>query len=178
MQDETGPAQNEKRCARCKEIKPLQEFGPSKGVGHKGLFPWCKQCKSAYQREQNALIPRAERTRRAKAGRARKNASAELRQRYLARHALYSLKSRYGITSEDVQELLEIQKRCCAICECSLEKQEGRKNIMHIDHDHATGRVRGLLCQCCNSGLGFFKDQEDLLRKAIGYLANPPNSRR
>ena len=55
------------------------------------------------------------------------------------------------------------QNACCAICKEFMQSP-------HIDHCHKTGKVRGLLCQTCNSGLGMFHDQPDQLRAAAEYL--------
>jgi hypothetical protein len=56
----------------------------------------------------------------------------------------------------------------CAICGTH---DPGTKRRMHVDHDHATGKVRGVLCPLCNVGLGHFKDSPALLAKAAQYLA-------
>ena len=75
------------------------------------------------------------------------------------------LKHRYGITIEDYYEILENQLGACAIC--------GNKFTysLYVDHDHHTGKVRGLVCQPCNSVLGFAKDSPSLLVEAILYLS-------
>lgn len=74
----------------------------------------------------------------------------------------------YGITQAEYDAMLEKQNGKCAICN-NTDEVEGRK--LAIDHCHTTGRVRGLLCGKCNRGLGLFKDNPDLLLKAISYLA-------
>ena len=61
--------------------------------------------------------------------------------------------------------LARSQGNCCAICGA---KPKGRR--LAVDHDHKTGKVRGLLCMFCNTGLGKFRDDPKLLKKAIGYL--------
>jgi Recombination endonuclease VII len=66
-------------------------------------------------------------------------------------------------------ELFERQNGTCAIC----GREEWEKvKVLGVDHDHKTGRVRGLLCTDCNMGLGKFKDDPALLRKAIKYLGS------
>lgn len=74
----------------------------------------------------------------------------------------------YGLTDEEYAALLEAQGHRCAICR--RREWNGRHGQPHVDHDHKTKRVRGLLCDSCNNGLGRFKDDPDLLRAAISYL--------
>jgi Recombination endonuclease VII len=74
----------------------------------------------------------------------------------------YHLKRRYGISAEDADAMLEAQGGLCAIC--------GVLPAEHVDHDHATGVVRQLLCFNCNGGLGQFKDDPDVLRAAAAYV--------
>jgi hypothetical protein len=83
----------------------------------------------------------------------------------LARIAV--VKRKFGITAEALALLYKAQDDKCAICRCS-EADNGK--WFAVDHDHATGEVRGLLCSTCNSGLGHFKDAPDNLRNAIAYL--------
>jgi hypothetical protein len=72
---------------------------------------------------------------------------------------------RYGITPAEYFSMLAVVPGC-AICG---RQNDGNKKLA-IDHDHNTGRVRGLLCENCNNGLGRFKDSPDLLLKAAEYL--------
>lgn len=74
-------------------------------------------------------------------------------------------KTKYGLTLEQVQALRALG---CGIC--GQQGIEGRWGNLHIDHDHKTGKVRGALCSSCNLGLGKFRDDPDLLRKAAEYL--------
>lgn len=74
----------------------------------------------------------------------------------------YHLRRRYGIGEAEFQELLVEQGGVCAIC--------GKENPEHVDHDHATGYIRGVLCFNCNGGLGHFQDDSWRLRQAINYL--------
>lgn len=75
------------------------------------------------------------------------------------------LKKKYKITLDDYEKLYEIQGGLCDIC----GKQESER-LLSIDHDHKTGKVRGLLCSNCNLGLEMFKDNTSILLKAIIYL--------
>jgi hypothetical protein len=74
-------------------------------------------------------------------------------------------KRQYGLTPEQVAEM---RTSGCAVC--GKANGEGRWGVLHIDHDHKTGGVRGALCSDCNLGLGNFKDDPELLRKAAAYL--------
>ena len=74
----------------------------------------------------------------------------------------YHLMRRYGIGADEFDELVRKQGGVCAIC--------GRPDPEHVDHDHDTGAVRGILCFNCNGGLGQFRDSVDALRAAADYL--------
>ena len=78
-----------------------------------------------------------------------------------------SFKRHYKITLEQYYELYDKQMGKCAICG---KHQTEFKRAINVDHDHTTGKVRGLLCNGCNSGIGYFKDSIDLLTQAIKYL--------
>lgn len=67
---------------------------------------------------------------------------------------------------EDFRKMEADQGGCCKIC----GGPPNGKGLFHIDHDHQTGKIRGLLCATCNVGLGSFKDDKELLHKAITYL--------
>ena len=73
----------------------------------------------------------------------------------------------YGITEEQYNNMILYQNNTCAIC-----KKPSHKTL-HIDHDHQTGNVRGLLCSQCNTGIGFFKEDINALASAIEYLTSP-----
>lgn len=87
---------------------------------------------------------------------------------YCSRHygRLKALVS-YGITFEDFDTLYELHQGRCHICQSPLERDHKET---HVDHDHTTGKVRGILCRGCNHGLGHFRDSPDALRAAIAYL--------
>lgn len=70
-----------------------------------------------------------------------------------------------GLTVEQVEKLRKEQNNKCAIC-----GQQPSKKRLSVDHNHKTGEVRGLLCNNCNAGIGHFKDDPKLLKKAIKYL--------
>ena len=77
------------------------------------------------------------------------------------------LKRLYGLTLKDYENLLKKQGGCCKICGT---KEPGGHGVFVVDHDHVTGRVRGLLCSNCNRGLGFFNDSPETLRQGASYL--------
>ena len=74
----------------------------------------------------------------------------------------YHLKARYGITADEADRMLAEQAGLCAICR--------EAPAAHIDHDHKTERVRGMLCFNCNQALGNFRDRRDLMLAAVAYL--------
>jgi hypothetical protein len=76
----------------------------------------------------------------------------------------------YGLPLDDYMSLLERQGGRCAIC----RENAAPDLALAADHDHATGAIRGLLCSRCNNGLGSFRDDPELLRSAVAYLASDP----
>ena len=79
----------------------------------------------------------------------------------------YNIKSQFGITIDDYETLLEKQKGLCAICGKS---NNGARKYFTIDHDHETKKVRGLLCNQCNTGIGMLGDSAEIVIKAAAYL--------
>ena len=83
------------------------------------------------------------------------------------------LKRQYGIDYKQYEEMLEAQDHKCGICGSegfTMAKHHELKLV--VDHDHETGRVRGLLCHNCNRALGLFHDDVDSMTKAIGWITN------
>lgn len=81
------------------------------------------------------------------------------------------LKTSFGITLEDFQDLLEKQNGVCAICNLPeiSKHQFGVKNLA-VDHNHITGKIRGLLCNKCNLTLGLVNENITILNKMISYI--------
>ena len=133
-----------KYCTKCKNSKPITEFWKNRTT-QDGYQSWCNVC----WREITA-------TRRNGPKR-----EIELRQR-MNRH----LMRKYNISIEEYEKLWQSQGGKCKICGNPVA---GKKKLA-VDHCHAKGNIRGLLCENCNRGLGMFKDNIDTLNKAIEYL--------
>lgn len=84
----------------------------------------------------------------------------------------YKLKVNYGLTLDEYNSMLEDQDGVCAICNTveTAKSNAGYIKNLAVDHCHKTGKVRGLLCQDCNIGIGKLKDDINLLKKAEEYL--------
>lgn len=79
---------------------------------------------------------------------------------------------RYGLTEHDVQALFEQQRGLCACCgnpETAIVQRTGKIKMLHVDHDHKTGKVRGLLCQDCNMSLGHLQDSSQRIQMLLDY---------
>ncbi|UYY83057.1 endonuclease VII domain-containing protein [Arthrobacter sp. YA7-1] len=161
-----------KPCSTCKELLPVSEFGKDSNTVT-GLRHSCRRCSNAETRSrrnnEKAKDPEAYLAReRASAQRWRASAPPELR-KTRGRKQLFTER---GVTAEWYDETLAEQGGVCAICkqpESKLSSGGGPK-MLAFDHDHTTGKARGLICQQCNIGIGAFRDSPDLLRKAALYL--------
>lgn len=145
----------------------------------------------AYYRANAKAISEARRAQRAadpdtanakaRAARAANPAAARERDRRYAQRHPEKLRAklrrrvlrRYGLTPGDFALLVEKQRGCCAICEAALPT---RTSHQHVDHCHATGRVRGVLCNHCNLMIGHAKENLRTLARAIAYLEEGPSS--
>jgi len=141
-----------KTCTKCDQVKPLDGFYRDKRRGHSAR---CKVCRNA---EHRAWV---------RANRQRENSKE--RKRYAESPAKWErhLRSKYGITAAVYFEMLDAQGGCCAICRSDAKTIN---QTLAVDHDHATGAVRGLLCAGCNRMLGCATDRPDVLLAGAGYL--------
>lgn len=164
-----------KRCNKCGVVKPLSDFYrmPEMRDGNRND---CKRCNLAakaarYRANPGPDIARAKAWRESNPERARATKAAYIeagRKRAVDRR--YQLKRKYGITPEQYDALLAEQSGGCAIC-----GRPPRRDIsLHVDHEHGTGRIRGLLCFRCNNALGDFGDDHDRLGAALAYLGTVP----
>lgn len=153
-----------KTCSTCSCEKPVEAFSKSK-MHKNGRRPQCKDCFNAHQRDR--YQNNHEYRKRVLSNTKRyTDASPEVwKQRYLMRT--------YNITLDEYNALLEKQGGVCAICgrEEEIKNPSARsRSSLAVDHCHETGRVRGLLCFKCNTGIGALGDTVESLRKAIRYL--------
>lgn len=128
-----------KQCSVCRVVKPLAEFGRNKTK----LYGRSSACRICTQQQQKRAYT-TEKNRRSK------------------------LKSIYGVSPDDYDQLLAEQYGGCAICGSRVGNK--RTLSLHVDHDHATGVVRGLLCGRCNTALGMLDDNPTKVRRLLDYL--------
>jgi hypothetical protein len=81
-----------------------------------------------------------------------------------------NLKRKYKMTLEQYDAMIETQGGACKICGVKPMPNKYGKPVLCVDHDHATGKVRGLLCHHCNCTIGYARDSISTLRAAIAYL--------
>lgn len=129
-----------------------------------GKYAYCRPCHAAKERKRRE-DPEV-RARKVEASRRWAQANKE-RQKYLLRRN--DLIRKYGMTPEEWDELLEAQGNRCALC---LAEHPRTKNGWHTDHDHETGRVRGILCHPCNQVIGLIENGWSLptLEQVAAYL--------
>jgi hypothetical protein len=134
-------------CKHCGVEKPKHDF--HKRSGYKdGIRPYCKTCRRKYELDNY-------------------HKNKDNRPYCYSTDRDRKLKYQYGISLAEYDVMLSRQGGCCAICGTS---DTGKRKAFHVDHDHNTGRIRGLLCGNCNSGIGNLRDDVGLLNRAIQYL--------
>lgn len=138
----------EKECSGCGETRPPEDFW--KGSGKGGRTAKCKFCLRKEQPWDPAKWTRM---------------TPEAREARNDRKKESHVRQRYGVTLEWFNEKLAQQNGKCALCD-----EPPTHNRLHIDHDHRTGALRDLLCNRCNLGIGQFKDDPALLRRAADYV--------
>ncbi|KKM66510.1 hypothetical protein LCGC14_1480460 [marine sediment metagenome] len=129
-----------KKCTQCKKKKDLSEFY-KKQHAKDGLTYWCKSCHNSWNREHYH--------------------KPEIKRKISKKQKEYfrnvKLKQRYGITIKDWDRMFVEQEGCCAMC----GKHQSKLDIsLCVDHNHKTGKVRGLLCQQCNAKLAIVEDKQ------------------
>lgn len=150
-----------KFCPRCGIEKPVSEFHKAKEQA-RGVRCWCKSCQRAYQRDWSNNTAKGRLAR----NRSKEAAKASGAQRF------YHIKHAYGLSREQYLSLVD-SKQACEICS---QPFSGREPF--VDHDHATGIVRGLLCSSCNKLLGNAKDRIKTLLSAVDYLRRTTESQK
>jgi hypothetical protein len=156
-----------KKCSICKEEKNLVDFAFVDKTKTK-IKAACKMCASAIQKENRKKLghiqKEKDKIRYQKNREHRIKYAKEYRLKYPERTRATNLKQKYGITQNDYDNMLLKQNNQCAICKRYM-KDYGR--IFCVDHNHTTGKIRGLLCDPCNYGLGFYEKHKD---KYVVYL--------
>lgn len=153
-------------------VKPLEDFH-RRSLSPDGRQPRCRQCRNAYageywRKNKEALYAQQRAWVKANAeyvseyNKAYKRANAE-------KVRNQKLMNTYGITSENYDSMLSEQGGGCAICGSETSRSRASRHL-HVDHCHETGRVRGLLCNSCNTGLGRFREDHEILARAAEYV--------
>lgn len=148
-----------KVCCKCKEEKPREDFYSEPRV-RDGLTARCKKCMKSDATD--SYVQRAD------------EVSKRNRQNYCSdKEWAKKIRLNYGLSVDDYYSILEFQGNKCAICGTASSGSSQHDRFV-VDHCHATGKVRGLLCVTCNTALGLFYDSKVNLLSAISYLALPP----
>jgi hypothetical protein len=161
---------HEKLCKKCGVVKPIDAFYRATGTrdGRRGECIECSQVlrRAHYEENRERYIQRAKDWQLANPERTRetrrlRNAHPERKRKQ--RDAYY--RRTFGISADEVDAMIAAQGGVCAICQRTPEREAS----WHVDHDHDTGAVRGVLCIDCNHGLGKLGDSIERLEFAIAY---------
>jgi len=143
-------------CTKCGKWKHWKSFSPNHG-GSKGRKSRCQTCCAKYKAAW------------------KKRTGYESPYYYNpSDNKFRSLYSLYKLTRPEFDSIYKRQHGKCAICRRPIRKQSTKSETRRsafVDHDHKTGRVRGLLCQRCNCALGLFQDDPKLLKRAILHVS-------
>lgn len=143
-------------CTKCKIEKEEDLFSVDKY--HNRIHSWCKSCRN--EKNKKWMQDNKERVNKFKKEHYEENKEKVRWQ---------VIKRKYGIVEQDYLEMLKQQKNGCAICG-AIDAQHWETNNLLIDHCHNTGKVRGLLCNRCNTTLGLVNDDKTILKRMITYL--------
>jgi len=160
-----------KMCILCKEVKPLEEFHNHKGRQDNKTSS-CKVCaiqKAKKWKDQKILEDPDYFKLKTDEEREHKK---EIHEKWLEANPKYNrtwrLLRAYNINEEEYNRMFEHQEGCCAMCG---KHQKYERRALSVDHDHSTGKIRGLLCIACNFAVGHVEKNLDLV---IDYLEDPP----
>jgi hypothetical protein len=139
-----------KRCPKCDYLKLLEDFHKSIHSVD-GVQILCKTCRAKY-----ALAYRQ---------------TTKGKERLLLGSRNYNLRGHYGLSSDGYRRFHDSQNGLCAICKkAETSTFLGTVRRLAVDHDHITGKIRGLLCNACNRGVSNFRDDPELMEAAASYL--------
>jgi hypothetical protein len=158
-----------KRCSKCGEFKPLEAFYRAT-ANPDGRRPDCKACFDArrkrwYLSNREREIARVRSWQRANPDRVKASRDRNRERRNQQMREIH-LRNKFALTVQEYDWILDAQGGVCALCGC----QPTPGISLHVDHDHGTGEIRGLLCVRCNNALGLFREDPDLLCSAARYV--------
>lgn len=171
-------------CTKCEQPKPLSDFPyRTSRRGKRVRRKQCKSCVAARMREWRAAnldyLKKRDKEYRTANKAQRYELSKAWRRRNRDRMRIYAkrakLKKNFGISLEEYEAIVKQQECRCGICGGKDPGGPVTNNFFAVDHDHDTKVIRGLLCFSCNTGLGHFRDDIRLLRKAVQYLQGHAN---
>lgn len=176
-------AEGKKRCNKCGEIKDVSSFSRNMTMKD-GLQTYCKPCQVRATNEHKARTPDyAERHREAQRRYLTGETQAQVPTVIYEQasppigHCLAirrsHLERKYGISLDAYRALFEAQGGVCAICgeeDTSKPEFAGKLWSLAVDHDHATGKVRALLCARCNWAIGLLRESPEIMENAAAYI--------
>jgi hypothetical protein len=162
-----------KICTKCGIEKEVSEFYKDFGA-KSGLYSHCKECHKLIINNYRKLNKEKIKEQDKKYRETHLDYQANYYQQNKTDYNKKQMKQRYGITKDDYDKMLHEQNGVCAICKQPETVTDKRSNNMikrlSIDHDHKTGKVRGLLCGKCNKAIGLLNDSHILTQVATDYL--------